>query len=917
MSKTTINKFNKQQTMKRLLLLFVIFALSVAANASIKFYDEDKKEITDDQELDKAVYVVIDNLANGDYNALNDARKTKFSQMEKVVFVGTFNDPSEWGTVRNQLSSAKEYDFSGFNGNDFYTHLNDWGFVNKCQGPGSVLTLPDYTNVPAQNENNIKVVDLKPEILIIPNHVEKVGKEAFRQNNDIKEVYLGSGLKKIEDEAFKGMSSLEEIHFTRGIKDITFDKAVFRDNPNLKHANIPEGVLNMGDEMFMACKNLESVRIPSTVQHIGANCFSDCQLLTQITIPEAAGNPQTIGQDAFNNCTALGDIYVMARSVDKIPLIVSAPIAAGSNGGTFGNTLVNANGHNPAAGIVNQLNSDEVSDYYTTNHCMMLHYPDIQELKDFYDFNPYEEWDMEHDPAFKDLSPEEKAKRPAKYLSNTYLMPDANYLAQRTSQNSDDPGYHPLPSGNVWPSHEQGQNNREWRFRREGYRDEQYPNEDLNNDYNRRNRAGYATGMSNVGWRQLKVMEPYTPNVNVVERVVDDTWYTMCYPFNLTDEQLEECFSSGYNIVEFSDARIVKMKGDETKKAMVLYFTDIAATHYIDDKNNIYYSDKSLKPDGQQYRKYKRWDSETNQDITYEYVNELSGDVAQARVQSKYQKIHGTLAFAGHPYMVHPNVGVVKGETFSDGSAMNRVKGYLSGVKKLEGPEYQPNTDPGEGKWHLNGDGHDRDLTVAGAKPFTKEGLDIQTQVQIELKDCTEDVENGTPTGGYMTFVGKVVPTGEADEARGITQKIPMNAYFLGNLSDERYDGANPKDANKKYYPRFYRRVNANATYNNWTQYTAVILPNNPAQAKLMSDVWDEADDGADVSLNDFGNIGNPGDVTSIQDVLQEAKEKNMPVEYMDVIFNIRGQEVKRGSTDLQNLPTGVYIVNGKKYFVK
>ena len=892
--------------------------MTMAANAAIKFYDEDKKEITDVTKLDDAVYVALENLASDDYNSLTPAQKTKFSQMEKVVFTGTFQNVGEWNNVKDQLISAKEYDFSAFNGNDFYNNLSNWGFVNKCQGSGSVLTLPDYTNVPAQNENNIKVVDLKPEILVIPNHVEKVGKEAFRQNNDIKEVYLGCGLKKIEDEAFKGMNSLEEIHFTRGIKGITFDKAVFRDNPNLKHANIPEGVLNMGDEMFMACKNLESVRIPSTVQHIGANCFSDCQLLTQITIPEAAGNPQTIGQDAFNNCTALGDIYVMARSVDKIPLIVSAPIAAGSNGGTFGNTLVNANGHNPAAGIVNKLNSDEVSDFYTTNHCMKLHYPDIQALKDFYDYNPYEEWDMEHDPAFMNLSEEAKAQRPAKYLSNTYLMPDAQYLAQRTSQNNNEPGYHPLPSGNVWPSHEQGQNNSEWRFRREGYRDEQYPNEDLNNDYNRRNRAGYATGMSNVGWRQLKVMEPYTPNVDVVERVVDDTWYTICYPFNLTDEQLEECFSSGYNIVEFSDARIVKMKNDPTKKAMVLYFTDIAATHYIDDENNIYYSDKSLKPAGAQYRKYLRWDSEANKDVTYEYVNELSGDVAQARVQAKYQSIHGTLAFAGHPYMVHPNVGVVKGETFSDGTVMNRVKGYLSGVKALTEDKYQPNVNPATGKWHLIGDGKERDLTQPGAKPFTKDGLDIQTQVKIELMDYTEDVNNGKPTGGYMTFVGKVVPTGEDDVDRGITQKIPMNAYFLGNVSDERYgEDTNPMDATKKYYPRFYRRVNANAKYNNWTQYTAVILPDGTAKSKLQAAVWDEVDEGADVSLNDFENISNPGDVTSIQEVLKDAKEKNLPVEYMDVIFNIKGQEVQRGSTDLRNLPTGVYIVNGKKYFVK
>ena len=896
--------------MKKYLLLFAVLAISVAANASIKFYDEEKKEITDDTKLDEAVYVVIDNLANGDYNALSQAKKTKFSQMEKVVFTGSFQDNNEWNnTVKNQLSSAKEYDFSAYDGDSFYNNLGL--FSDKCSGTGSVVTLPDNYDVPGGKQ---LYQYIKCEILIIPNHVEEVAAEAFKGNGTIKEVYLGSGLKSIGNQAFMDMK-LEEIHFTRGIIGLTFGSNVFKDNPNLEHANIPEGVENLGDGMFMNCKNLESVRIPSTVQHIGANCFSDCQMLTQITIPEAKGQAQTIGQNAFNNCTALGDIYVMATSEDKIPRIVSAPIATGTDGGTFGNTLVNANGHNPATGIVNQLQSNEVSDYYTTNHCMKLHYPAGYGLRDFYDYNPYEEWDMANDPAFKNLSPEEKAKRPAKYLSNTYLMPDAQYLAQRTSQNNNEPGYHPIPNGNVWPSKEQGQNNREWRFRRENYTDPDYPNEDLNNDYNRRNRAGYATGgPSNLGWRQLKVMEEYEPGVNVVERVVDDTWYTMCYPFNMTDEQLEECFSSGYDIVEFSDARIVKLKNDPTKKAMVLYFTDIAQTHYIDDENNIYYSDNSLKPAGQQYRKYKRWDSEQNKDITYEYVNELSGDINQARIQAKYQTIQGTLAFAGHPYMVHPNVGVVKGETFSDGTVMQRVKGYISGVTPLTDDKYKPNVNPTVGKWHLNGDGHERDLTVAGAKPYTKDGLDIQTQVKIQLMDYSENLQTPTPTDGYQTFVGKVDATGSDDAERGITQKIPMNSYFLGNVSDERFDGTIHMH-DKVYYPRFYRKVKE-TTHGNWTQYTAIVIPDGAAKSKLASDVWGDVDD-ADVSLDDFDNLNHPGDVNSIQEVLKDAKEKNLPVEYMDVIFNIKGQEVKRGSTDLRNLPTGVYIVNGKKYFVK
>lgn len=881
--------------MKRLLLMFAVLAMSVAANASIKFYDEDKKEITDDQELDKAVYVVIDNLANGDYNALNDARKTKFSQMEKVVFTGSIQNNDEWNnTVKGQLSSAKEYDFSAYDGDSFYNNLGL--FSDKCSGTGSVVTLPDNHDVPGDKQlyNYIKC-----EILVIPNHVVNVAAEAFKQNGTIKEVYLGSGLKSIGDQAFMGMK-LEEIYFTRGIIGLSFGSDVFRNNQNLKHANIPEGIVNLGNGMFSTCVNLESVRIPSTVKVIGADCFEDCSLMTQIVIPEAAdGVPQRIGQDAFKNCKSLGDIYVMATSVDKIPLIVPVRDETSGDGGTFGNTLINANGHNPAESTVNSLHSDEVADYYTTKHCMKLHYPAGYGLRDFYDANPYVEWDIKNDPAFKDL-PEDVAREKAKYLSNTYLIPDADYIARKTAEVAN-----PAPNGDVWPCQNSGQNNSNYRFQR---------NADYGSDYYRRNHAAYADGTvqntyTRNGWKQLKIMEEYTPHVDVVERWVDDTWYTMCYPFNLTDEQLEECFSSGYNIVEFSDARIVKMKDDPTKKAMVLYFTDIAATHYIDDENNIYYSDKSLKPAGELYRKYKRFDG-TN-DITYAFEQ---GSEAE---QAQYYKIHGTLAFAGHPYMVHPNVGVVKGETFSNGTVMNRVKGYLAGVKALTEDKYQPNVDPATGKWHLNGDGYDRP-SAPGAKPFTKEGLDIQTQVKIELLDCTEDVENGMPTGGYMTFVGKVVPTGEADESRGITQKIPMNAYFLGNVSDERFDGSeNPMNANGKYYPRFYRRVKANTNYNNWTQYTAVILPDEPAMSKLQADVWDEADEGADVCLNDFENIGNPGDVTSIQDVLQEAKEKSMPVEYMDVIFNINGKEVKRGSTDLQNLPTGVYIVNGKKYFVK
>ena len=40
-------------------------------------------------------------------------------------------------------------------------------------------------------------------------------------------------------------------------------------------------------------------------------------------------------------------------------------------------------------------------------------------------------------------------------------------------------------------------------------------------------------------------------------------------------------------------------------------------------------------------------------------------------------------------------------------------------------------------------------------------------------------------------------------------------------------------------------------------------------------------------------------------------------MKYVDIVVSINGQVVRRGSTSLEGLPRGMYIINGKKYFVK
>ena len=50
---------------------------------------------------------------------------------------------------------------------------------------------------------------------------------------------------------------------------------------------------------------------------------------------------------------------------------------------------------------------------------------------------------------------------------------------------------------------------------------------------------------------------------------------------------------------------------------------------------------------------------------------------------------------------------------------------------------------------------------------------------------------------------------------------------------------------------------------------------------------------------------------------IEEAKKAGADVKYVDIVVSINGQVVRRGSTSIEGLPKGMYIINGKKYFVK
>ena len=138
---------------------------------------------------------------------------------------------------------------------------------------------------------------------------------------------------------------------------------------------------------------------------------------------------------------------------------------------------------------------------------------------------------------------------------------------------------------------------------------------------------------------------------------------------------------------------------------------------------------------------------------------------------------------------------------------------------------------------------------------------------------------------------------------------IPTNAYFLSRKATE-------------YYTHFFREIapmsGREAGHGRWTRYSAVLVPNAYAIAGIEAGVEPEQASGSKAVEMLFDEAYSQYyDATAIEEIVEEAREKGQKVEFLNVVVSIDGKVVRRGDTSLQGLPSGLYIVNGKKYFVK
>ena len=715
---------------------------------------------------------------------------------------------------------------------------------------------------------------------------------------NMKTLDLPSTLTKVGKQAFMGANPIENISMAPLKGNCEFGINAFELCRQLKHVTLSEGVKNISDHMFDKCGMLESIRIPSSCETIGESAFSVCGSLHSVVIPEGV---QIIKKNAFIN-SGLTDIYVMASQTSTVPQIYSlGHDNLGSNTGTFSSGMVDSDSYDPYdvhKDDIGTASEETILTWYQDDRsngalgigggsCMVrLHYP--ESMRYFYDGyeNPLApevtNWSHAIDRLSTDLL---QSKLEAIQAGDTHYISDAYAVGNTTY-----PAFGEDNNGNYWPR---------------------------GSDYYLRLQSGSPalydlTEPSSMGWRQLPLQTTSEKEDYIFSKEYDDTWYTMCFPWDMEDNQLFSTFNNDLEIAEFVGAEVIDVseEGADVKNYnLIFHFDRVARTYYMTENHLTdgleYERVEGYTVDGQpttrvqtisvdggnidkKYYTYHRIKGTEGPEYVYWPLGTLPKDKknytpVQRELVDRYDAILHLMVFAGHPYMIHP----------ATGTKINQpVNCTFFGVKNLA-------------------PGLDKDANNTFLKQLARDSAVVKTATI----DGTAYNKPGTQAfegGGSYTFIGNIndypASATAAEKREKMTDATNTVAYFLA------------VDPAKSYYPKYYRKSKENESKPSWSQYSAIIRPDATALESIEQYIVAKSNastsvNGFDVKFGEWETVS----PTEIKEIVSEAEKKGQEVKemHLNVVFNVNGQVVRTGTPSVEGLPSGMYIVNGKKYMVK
>ena len=544
------------------------------------------------------------------------------------------------------------------------------------------------------------------ETLRIPDSYTNLEEECGKWAR-IRHLVVGSNVKRIHGGAFLKCDFLEDLDFAAGLSNCYVGDRSFNECKSMKHIALSEGIVSLGNGCFWNSQHLESIRLPQSLINIGNHAFDNCLALNSITIPE---NVEKIGKNAFKLCP-FTDLYLTTTDPAKIPMVWSAGISEPGNGfGSFDGDCTFNHGHldgwegipdTPQKAMLEAMTWDEaVAWYYIhVNGIPVLHYP-------------------------TQLADAVRAQ-----ISSTY---------EGTTKDS-----YGIP------------------FRSDMYKRSNVEGADLGT-------VGQGK-YTKDGWAQFMLMKETNsgPGSEIYQKEYDDVWYTMCFPFDLTDEQLAAAFNETFNIVDFSGVQVVEAEDNKDGDSMklILHFKNVAITDYKDTDGKHYKRlmngnepvrekdatsgfSYNVYTDGSTYYHHVTTSSQLSSNKTKTFAPGNTMAEAQSNFNSTKNAymIDGILATAGHPYLIHPAIGVVAGQP--------KQRCTFAGIEWL-----------GQSKWKETFEKNSRTIDLGSPK----------TSDMVELRDSNYSHPGYAGYEGQTyTFIGNAIEYREdAQSVIGNEPQVP------------------------------------------------------------------------------------------------------------------------------------------------
>ena len=372
------------------------------------------------------------------------------------------------------------------------------------------------------------------------------------------------------------MSKLEYLTFPKTTKEVPQQCLVGKKNNCIKEVVFPANpenrneVVNLGTQAFQQSKTLSKVVFKKGVGTIGTQCFAQC---TALKCVDFYSRTKTIDYQAFKDCTSLEDI-VLPEGLEEI------------KGGAFHSSAIKSiRLPNSLRFIRNQAFAmcKELKTITIPKNVEQIDYEAFQENYNLSDVYVLGTNTKAASHAFQPVNAHcytySGAGTGEKVTRNDYTLSPANAkMKTRTVLHYPKEAYEKyinldartLGTGTVI----QGKygsytNNRKYTIGEYGHRwavneDGRYNTGDIPEVENKY--PDYK------GWQNFMLIGGEVKDESWEDKK-GDKWYTMCFPFDMTREQLESAYGATVEVVEFSAVKVAK--DEKNNKTIKLEFKKV------------------------------------------------------------------------------------------------------------------------------------------------------------------------------------------------------------------------------------------------------------------------------------------------------------------------------------------------------